>query len=277
MWLRTSGSWIDGDATVDVLGMSHAVSYDTTQWVVQGGVDFGLYEGAAGRVVGSVFGQWGRSDTEVMRPDGGRAGTIDVDGYGGGASATWYGENGLYVDLLAMVNVYSPDIAADLLGTISSTDSWGLGTSIEAGYALEIASGVRIVPQGQLIWQRLWLDDHTDDLRTLVDWESGHNLEGRLGVAIEAGGFATSGGGFFGYADVNVVHEFVDPGSISLHGVELSHNIDQTSVEFGGGVNLVGATAAGSFAVYLDGDYRVPIDGGGATVAQGTGGIRTNW
>jgi outer membrane autotransporter protein len=81
----------------------------------------------------------------------------------------------------------------------------------------------------------------------------------------------------FAYADANLIYEFLDPAGISVNGTDVDLDQSKTSVEFGGGINLVTGEAAVAYTVYLDGDYRIPVDGDGATVVQGTAGFRTDW
>jgi hypothetical protein len=75
----------------------------------------------------------------------------------------------------------------------------------------------------------------------------------------------------------NLVYEFLDPAGVSVNGTFIDLDQSKTSVELGGGVNLVTGGQAVLYTLYLDGDYRIPVDGDGATILHGTAGFRTDW
>ncbi len=276
-WFRVSGSWIDGDGAIETSSGAPDASYDTDQWFVQGGIDGRLYQGTDGQLIGGVFAHWATSDTNADALDGSDAGTVDMDAYGGGASLTWYGANGLYADALAQATAYQVDMSAREEGALGSPDGWGFGTSLEVGYSAEIAPGFSLVPQAQLVYQSVSFDDFTDQLGNTVVWDTSESLEGRFGLAVETGDRGVSGTGWSAYADANLIHDFFDTEGVSISGDDIEFDRSPTSVEVGGGINLLAIEGAVGINLYLDGDYRFPIDGDGVTVVQATAGVRVNW
>jgi outer membrane autotransporter protein len=75
----------------------------------------------------------------------------------------------------------------------------------------------------------------------------------------------------------NLIYEFLDPAGVSVNGTNIDLDQSKTSVEFGGGVNLVTGGQAVLYTLYLDGDYRLPVDSDGATILHGIAGFRTDW
>lgn len=131
------------------------------------------------------------------------------------------------------------------------------------------------MPQAQLVYQRIDFDDFTDSFANPIKFDDEDSLEGRLGLAVERDGFDQADNHVLAYADVNVIYEFLNPTSVSIDCAPIAVDQSKTSLEFGGGLNLVLAGDAMTF--YVDGDVRVPVDGDGATIVQGTAGLRSNW
>nr|MBA2815490.1 outer membrane autotransporter barrel domain-containing protein [Candidatus Pantoea persica] len=86
-----------------------------------------------------------------------------ADGY----SSTTFGSGSV-----SLYGTWQHDGGFYLYGSLSwgwhRGDSWN--ASLESGYPLVFANGVRLEPQAQLSWLRLKLDDRTDRDRTTVSF-----------------------------------------------------------------------------------------------------------
>jgi len=112
VWLRLQGGNLD---TIPVSSASGNTSIDSNTWGLQAGVDFPLAGAAEGDWVLGVTAQYGSINTSVGNAAG--TGTIKAEGYGLGVTATWYGNDGFYVDTQAQVNWFDSDISSSTAGT----------------------------------------------------------------------------------------------------------------------------------------------------------------
>ncbi|EEA02436.1 outer membrane autotransporter barrel domain protein [Burkholderia sp. H160] len=108
-------------------------------------------------------------------------GSVNLNGYAGGAYWTHYGPGGWYIDAV-LQGTYYDGHASTQFARLPVSGS-GLLTSVEAGYPIPLPLGPGFVlePQLQLIWQHVGLDEANDGLGT-VDPGSTSGVTGRLGV-----------------------------------------------------------------------------------------------
>src|SRR5690606_39073146 len=95
------------------------------------------------------------------------AGTVETEVNGGGVYWARYSESGRYLDLWAKLLHYDNRYRDQYLAG-GSQSGWGgtVSAAMGAPFALG-ASGWQIEPQLQLAYQRLEVDDSTDDVSTL--------------------------------------------------------------------------------------------------------------
>jgi len=95
-----TGAWgrIEGSRHSIKPGFSESqANYDSNIYKLQAGVDTLLYEDAAsGQLIGGALVQYGNGRTSASSPFG--TGKINTNGYGVGATLSWFGNNGFYVD-----------------------------------------------------------------------------------------------------------------------------------------------------------------------------------
>ncbi|MEM8588743.1 MAG: autotransporter outer membrane beta-barrel domain-containing protein [Pseudomonadota bacterium] len=272
LWLRGVGASLESEGDLD---STTGASFDQDLGFVQGGGEVVVSESASGRLLIGALGHWGNSSLDVDT-GGLRRGSMDIDFYGGGLTATWYGTNGLYVDGVVQYTAYDIDISTASRWTGQSTDGYGVAVSGEAGYRIQLSERFAIVPQAQLTWQTVDFDDFTDPDGVAVNLDDGDSLVGRLGVALESSG--TIGNSLVtGYGEVNLLHEFLGDNTVNttteLGGrIPLNQNLGGTSAEFG-----LGGTVAltDSVSLYAEVDYTLPFDNG-VEGFQGLAGIRVN-
>jgi len=180
-WARVEGS----NTHIDPSTSTTSASHDVRMWKFEGGVDMPVVENPSGTlVVGPTF-HYGIANSNVYSMFGN--GAVGTTGYGLGATATWYGNNGAYVDARATVTWYDTDIRSSTLGTKLANGNRGSGvaTSVEAGHQLPLGGNWSVTPQAQLAWSQVRFNTFTDQYGAEVSRDNGNSLVSRLGVSLD--------------------------------------------------------------------------------------------
>ena len=239
------GEWQAKKAT-----MGGKLAYDHRRSAVRAGVDF--LAGESARVGVSVHALRGKAEM-------GGVGEVELDGMGGGLSATWL-VGGLYVDAQAAVTLYDVDVESNMFGKMPKKDVYGAGygLGVDVGRRMSVG-GMFVTPRAGVGWSKVELDDFTDmerygGPRAEVSVEDAVSVKGRLGVMLEmeVGSGGTSGQ-VFGSLDVE--GEFSDETEVKVGGQMLKTQVRPTAVRLG-----------------LGGEFAVDED----VVVRGTGGFRTS-
>ncbi|MFQ0815642.1 hypothetical protein AVM02_09020 [Brucella anthropi] len=178
-WSKVSGSY--GRLAPSDSSTGNTANVDT--WTFTAGVDNQLYENEAGRFIGGVWFEYGRINTRVSSPYG--DGEIKANGYGGGVSLTWYGDNGFYVDGQGKFTWYKNDMDSDLIERTIADGAKGFGyaVSLETGKRIAINEHWSWTPQAQLAWSSLRMDDLTDVFNVTSNFGRQNDLIARLGIS----------------------------------------------------------------------------------------------
>lgn len=190
-WARVEGS----NAHVDPSTSTTSASYNVRMWKFEGGVDVPVVQNQAGTlVVGPTF-HYGIANSNVSSMFGN--GAVDATGYGFGGTATWYGNNGSYVDARATLTWYDTDIRSSTLASklVNGNRGSGVATSVEAGHQLALGGDWSITPQAQLAWSQVRFDAFTDQYGANVSRDNGNSLVSRLGVSLDHETRWTAGNG----------------------------------------------------------------------------------
>jgi len=240
-WTRIEGvhGHVEGDSTA-------GASYDNNRYLVQAGIDGLLAENGSGRLIGGINVQYGRVNADIRSSLG--SGTNSTDSYGGGATLTWYGSNGVYVDGQASVSRLSSDVAAAAIGKlVDGNQGLGYALSIEAGRKLSVGGNWSVTPQAQLAYTSVDFDAFADPFGAKVSLVSGDSLKGRIGVALDYdAGSSASGSHVYGIA--NLTYEFLDGTAVDVAGTKVAFEPDSFGAELG-----LGGTyrwAGGKYALY---------------------------
>lgn len=220
-WARVEGS----NTHIDPSTSTTSASYNVRMWKFEGGVDAPVVENQAGTlVVGPTF-HYGIANSNVSSMFGN--GAIDATGYGFGGTATWYGNNGSYVDARATVTWYDTDIRSSTLSTKLANGNRGSGvaTSVEAGHQLALGGNWSITPQAQLAWSQVRFDAFTDQYGTNVSRDNGNSLVSRLGVSLDHETKWTAGNGktrrSHVYGITNLYYDFLHGTSARVSDISL--------------------------------------------------------
>ena len=267
-WLRAYGDRFDVTPSSSTSG----ASIDGSSGGLQFGYDALAEVGDNGQWVFGITGQYGTVNSTVTNAMGN--GSIKGDGYGLGATATWYGQDGLFFDAQAQLNWLSGDYAANGTDLASDQDAMGYGLSVEMGKRLALHDTVSLIPQAQLIWSSIDGDSFTDGAGSAVDIGSRDSLIGRLGLAYEHEYLDTDGGPEKYYAIGNLVRDFSSASSVNVAGASLGANYNHTWAEIGlGGSKFWDDNKA----IYGEVSYRESLSNNGRSGLGLTAGFSIQW
>ncbi|MER8373460.1 autotransporter outer membrane beta-barrel domain-containing protein [Mesorhizobium sp. M1406] len=217
--------------------------YDSDQWRLQAGVDGQLYENKAGdKLIGGITMHYGEASADVKSVFGN--GSIDAKGYGLGLTATWYQQNGFYVDAQAQATWYDSDLNSNLLGGLADgNDGFGYALSLEGGKRIQLKENWTLTPQAQLVYSAVDFDSFTGPNGERVSLSDGDSLNGRLGLSLDHEQSWQDKEGKTRrthlYGISNLYYEFLDGSSVDVSGTKLVHEPEKLwgSVGLGGSYN----------------------------------------
>ena len=232
LWTRIEGA----HARVKADGSTTEASYDSDLFQLQVGFDGEVMEAASGALVAGITAQYSRASADVSSDLGNGSNT--TEGYGIGASLTWYGQNGVYVDGQAQVAWFDTDLSADGVGKLADgNNGTGYALSVELGREFAVKQGWTVTPQAQLAYASADFDDFVDPYGAAVSLSKGESLEGRVGVALgrdaswqdDAGRKARS----YIYGITSLTYEFLDGATVAVSGVDLVAEPQKFGAELG--------------------------------------------
>ena len=184
--------------------LSDGPSYSSSLYGFQTGLD--LYrsddEGQRDSAGFSLGADRSNSDVRGIY-DGTGAGTVSMDGFTLGGYWTGKGASGWYVDTVLQATRYENIQARSIYGQDLSSAGWGLAASVEGGHPYALSDSWSLEPQGQLIYQRVSLDDGHDDYGD-IQYNGSNALYGRLGLRLVHGWRLDNGNALTAWARVNV-------------------------------------------------------------------------
>jgi fibronectin-binding autotransporter adhesin len=235
-----NGEWLRIVGDVARYETSNGDFVRSSQYLVQAGVDAALDPGTHGQWVLGATAHVGTIDATVFFPaaTGGR-GTIDATGFGIGATATWYGYAGTYVDVQSQVTWISSDVGFSRSGTLAENEwSRGYAFSVEAGHRFALNDTGTLVPQGQLTWGYLDGAEFTDNAGSRVDLGNNETLTGRLGLNYEYEDADFIHGPARFHVGANVLHDFSYADQVSVSGSTYENAASQTWGELAVGASM---------------------------------------
>ncbi|EHK64120.1 outer membrane autotransporter [Achromobacter arsenitoxydans SY8] len=277
VWARIEG----GHTTFDASRSTTATRRDVDVWKLQTGIDFTLHEGKNGAsLVGGINGLYGTANAE-MRSVFGR-GKVDATGAGVGATLTWYGADGFYVDGQAQSIWFDSDISSSTMGRKLASDNSGHGyaLSVETGKRYGLGNGYAVTPQMQLVYSRVDFDSFNDPFGAQVSLRDADSLRGRFGLAVD---HEASWGGTDGkqnrshvFGSVNLYNEFLQGSTVRVAGVDVASRDERLWAGIG-----VGGTYEwnnGAYALYATADLASSTRNFGDNYSVGgTVGMRIRW
>lgn len=268
-WVRTWGDFTD--ITPDQ--SSAGVSWQSDSWGFEAGIGTMLGNSAGGDLIAGVTLRYGSTFAQLDSLNG--TGSIEANGFGIGASLTWFGTNGFYVDANGAIDFVSIDATSQGGGTLlDGHDDEVYSASIEIGQRIALAGGTTIVPQAQLSWSRMGSGQLTDELGNLVSFGDRETLTSRIGMTVEWDLSETELGAGQIYGFGNVLHDLSGSRTVSVAGTDVTQSGAGDWVELGGGFSLQPTETTNFFGQI---SYREAFDGVSGDAIALSAGLRMQW
>lgn len=184
--------------------VSNGPSYDFTSYGFQTGLDIYRSDTDGNRNIAGLSLGADRVNSHIRNIyDGSQAGTVSIDGYTLGGYWTHKGPSGWYVDSVLQLSRYDNIHASSIGGQELDSAAWGFDASLEGGYPIALSEQWKLEPQGQVIYQRLSLNDGHDDYGQ-ISYNGSDALFGRVGLRIVHDWKLGNGAPLTGWMRVNV-------------------------------------------------------------------------
>jgi fibronectin-binding autotransporter adhesin len=214
---------------------------DIDTWKMQIGIDRTLDEGSNGNtLVGGLTALYGKADASVRSVFGN--GGIKTDGYGLGATLTWYTPEGFYADGQAQFAWYDSDLKSSILGSLNRGNNGnGQAISLEAGKRASIGGKLSLTPQIQMVYSHVDFDRFADRFDAVVSASKSSSLETRWGLSLDHQNAWDSSSGSrrsHVYGVVNLSYEWLDGSVTDVSGTRLTNEDEHLWGELGLGGSI---------------------------------------
>jgi fibronectin-binding autotransporter adhesin len=280
----------DGNGVWARMGIGHrslgpksttsGTDYDVDRWQFQAGADAEVKSGDSGRLVAGLSGRYGTLSGDITSVYG--AGKINTDGYGLGATLTWYGATGFYVDGQADATWYQSDLLSYAIhDTVAeNNDASGYGGSIEMGQRFALDGHWALTPQVQWSYSAVDFDDFTDTFGARVSLAKGRSAQSRIGLAADFVNEWTTASGKVtrvnAYGIANLYYDFADGTRAEVTGTSLRSEIDELWGGLGYGFAFNGANDRYSIYAEVSADTSLAHFGNSYSVRTNAG-VRIRW
>ncbi|WP_079210583.1 autotransporter outer membrane beta-barrel domain-containing protein [Brucella pituitosa] len=257
VWARVEGAHNRLEPSTSTARMKQ----DINTLAMQTGVDGQFYENDKGRLIAGITAQYGHAKGDVSSQHG--DGTITTDAWSLGATATWYGNDGFYLDGQSQVTWFDNDLDSSTANQslANGRKATGYAVSLETGQQIALDGNWSLTPQAQLSWSSISANSFRDAWNARVAVDDGDSLIGRLGLAAQ---YATAWKDDQGrvshaslYGIANLYQEFLGGTTVDLSGVDFDTDNDRTW----GGIGLGGsyAWADSKYALYGEGSVNTGL------------------
>jgi len=224
--------------------------------------------------VGAFFGYVemdGRVKGQALGWNDVRVGRIDADSISAGGYWTHIGPSGWYLDGVVMVTWFDGTTRASSDESIE-IDGTGVTASLEGAYPFALSANWTLEAQGQIIWNRLSLDDQADSFST-VSFDRGDSWTGRFGLRLE-GSVETGAGLFQPHFKANIWQGFSGNQTLRFGTDPIIADLDGTTLELGSGFTVNLTPGVGLFAA---GNYKANLGGKRTSIFEGNAGLSIKW
>ena len=236
-------------------------------WKMEIGADHVLSErGDGASLVLGVLGSYGEANANVASLYGN--GAIKTKGYGAGATLTWFGPAGFYVDSRAQLTWFDSRLRSALLGTLADGNrGFGQAYSLEVGKRAPVGGKLSVTPQIQMVYQHVGFDRFTDPNDATVSSGRGGSLKSRWGLSVDRQDARS-----YVYGVANLSYEWLDGMVTDVSGTPIRRENHRLWGELGvGGSALIGNRVT----LFTEASANTAInDFGKSYSVKGTAGLR---
>lgn len=252
--------------------------YDSTK--LQVGFDKLLSENENWKVIGGLTAHYIRGTADIHSKHGN--GRIKTDGYGIGATLTWYGANNFYIDNQAHYTWYESDLRSRTADQtlVSNNKGHGYSLSTEVGKHFTLNDDWALTPQAQLTYSRTGFDNFEDSFESNISNGKAHNMQARLGISVD---YQNAWLGEDGknrrntvYGVVNYMNDLMHKSEVDVSEVEISRKNDRQWL----GVGLGGTYNWNNdrYSLYGEVSARTSLKNFGKSHGvRGVVGVRVHW
>ncbi len=255
---------------------------DINTTLMQAGVDGLFLDSQQGRLIAGLVGQYGTARADIDNRTGDGQGVISTQAWGLGATATWYGNSGFYVDAQAQANWYDSNLDVDAVHRNLKNGNMGFGyaLSLEAGQRIPVNLDWSLTPQAQLSWSSVDFDSFRDAYGARISNRNGDRLTGRIGFAVNYAHDFTADNGrrveTSMYSIVNLYQEVLNDARMNYAGTHLATDRDATWAGIGAGGSY--AWADNKYALYGEGSVNTSLNHfADSYTLKGNIGFKTRW
>ncbi|WP_176037873.1 autotransporter-associated beta strand repeat-containing protein [Brucella tritici] len=286
---QTNGAMVDGRGVWARIEGAHnrlepqsatGMKQDINTFIMQAGVDGQFYEDDNGKLVAGITGQYGTAHGRSRSFFG--DGYTDTNAWSLGATATWYGNNGFYVDTQGQLTWFDNDLSSDDMNSslADGAKAFGYAMSVEAGQRVAIDDHWSLTPQAQLMWSSLDADAFQDVMGNRVGLDNANSLTARLGLAANYRNNWTGEDGRMVntsvYGIANLYQSFLGGTTVNVAGVDIDTDTDKTWAGIGGGGTY--AWSDNKYAVYGEGSINTSLNHFANSYAlKATVGFKIKW
>ncbi|KRA59857.1 hypothetical protein ASD79_09985 [Caulobacter sp. Root655] len=261
LWGRVQANRYRPNATVS----TSLADLDLDSWNLEFGADHVLSEREDATLVLGVLAGLGEAEAEIGSVFG--DGSIKTKDYSAGATLSWYGPRGFYVDGQVRATWFDSDLRSTVLGALTDgNDGHGQAYSVELGKRSPIDAKLSFTPQVQVIYSTVGFDRFADPNDAEVSSGRGESLKSRWGLAINR-----QDANSHLYAVGNLSYEWLDGTVSNVSATPVTRANDRLWGELGVG----GTLTVGSLRLYTEASADTAInDFGHSYSLKGTVGLR---
>ena len=236
-------------------------------WKLELGADHVLSERSDGAaLVVGVLGGYGEANASIGSTFGN--GSIKTKGYSAGATLSWFGPQGFYVDGRAQVTWFDSTLKSSVLGTLAdSNKGTGQAYSVEVGKRSPVGGALSVTPQMQVVYSKVTFDRFTDPNGAVVSSQLGDSLKTRWGLSLD---HQDNRSHLYGVA--NLSYEWLDGTVTDVSGTPIARENHRLWGELGAGGSVL---LGDRLTLYTEASANTAIDDFGKSYSlKGVAGLR---
>ncbi len=215
--LSTSNSDVNVDSWKMELGADHVLSQRSDGATLILGAIGGYSEASA--KVASVYGD----------------GSIKTKGYSLGATLTWFGSQGFYVDGRGQFTWFDSALMSATLGRLAKgNDGNGEAYSLEVGKQWSLGGRFSLTQQVQMVYSTVSFERFVDPHGANVSSQLGDSLKTRWGISLDRQDAKS-----MVYAVASLSYEWLDGTAADISGAAIARRSDRFWGELGLGANVI--------------------------------------